>query len=617
VVVGLHERIFGYRGHESASGGIHGVLSGIQPAPGLSCRFQYSGLHYLWVRAYATSSSTDSLHAGLNGGDAAGGANIGFAATGQYVWAVTTLTIPSTGIHTVNLWGRERNAVVDKVVLTTNAGYTPSGFGPPESPRGTGTPTVSLPVIDPAGGSFVDGVTVSISTGTSGASIYYTLDGSTPTSGSTRYTGPFVLSTTATLKAKGMLSGYNDSSVATANFTITQGSPGGSDAYLQDSNGLVSMETEHFDAHVPNGSHQWTLNYTSGYSGSGAMKAPDAAFMGYYLQYSPRLDYRVDFKYSGLHYLWVRAYATSTANDSLHAGLNGGDAAGGANIGFAATGAYVWAKSTLTIPSVGVHTVNLWGRERNAVVDKVVLTTDAGYVPSGFGPAQSPRGTGAGTVSLPVINPAGGSFVDGVSVSISTATSGASIYYTLDGSTPTAGSTRYTGPFVLNASATVKAKGMLTGYNDSAVASANFTITPGSGPTGAYLQDSNGLVSMETEHYTDHVPNGGYEWTLNYTSGYSGSGAMKAPPVPFMSSYLQYSPRLDYRVNFQYSGLHHLWVRAYATSTANDSLHAGLNGGDAAGGANIGFAATGVIRVGEIDLDDSFRGRSHGEPVGP
>jgi lysophospholipase L1-like esterase len=33
----------------------------------------------------------------------------------------------------------------------------------------------------------------------------------------------------------------------------------------------------------------------------------------------------------------------------------------------------------------------LWVRERYAVVDKIVLTTDAGYVPDGFGPLESTR----------------------------------------------------------------------------------------------------------------------------------------------------------------------------------------------------------------------------------
>jgi hypothetical protein len=58
-------------------------------------------------------------------------------------------------------------------------------------------------------------------------------------------------------------------------------------------------------------------------------------------------------------------------------------------------------------------------------------------------------------------------------------TSGATIHYTVDGSTPTGASPVYpSGGFVINTkgSTTVKAIGTESGYNDSAVASVNYTI---------------------------------------------------------------------------------------------------------------------------------------------
>jgi hypothetical protein len=51
-----------------------------------------------------------------------------------------TFDVASTGIHTVNAWMREDGFVFDKIVLTTNAGYTPTGDGPAESPRGAQPP---------------------------------------------------------------------------------------------------------------------------------------------------------------------------------------------------------------------------------------------------------------------------------------------------------------------------------------------------------------------------------------------------------------------------------------------------------------------------------------------
>ncbi|MCB1133798.1 MAG: chitobiase/beta-hexosaminidase C-terminal domain-containing protein, partial [Verrucomicrobiae bacterium] len=69
-----------------------------------------------------------------------------------------------------------------------------------------------------------------------------------------------------------------------------------------------------------------------------------------------------------------------------------------------------------------------------------------------------------------------GNYTSSVQVSLSCATSGATIRYTTNGTTPTSTSTAYSGPFTLTGSATVKAKAFRTGYNDSGTASADFTV---------------------------------------------------------------------------------------------------------------------------------------------
>jgi len=45
----------------------------------------------------------------------------------------TTLVIPSTGEHDINIWMREDGLVIDKLVLSRNANFTPTDQGPAET----------------------------------------------------------------------------------------------------------------------------------------------------------------------------------------------------------------------------------------------------------------------------------------------------------------------------------------------------------------------------------------------------------------------------------------------------------------------------------------------------
>ncbi len=100
--------------------------------------------------------------------------------------------------------------------------YSTSNFARTE-PR----PPVSTPSI------LLDGITVTFETreisfstpialscATSDATIYYTIDGTTPTTGSHEYTGPFTLSDSATVSARGFKEDYMDSDVSWADFIL-------------------------------------------------------------------------------------------------------------------------------------------------------------------------------------------------------------------------------------------------------------------------------------------------------------------------------------------------------------------------------------------------------------
>ena len=84
---------------------------------------------------------------------------------------------------------------------------------------------LSAPVISPATGTYAAAVTVSISSGTPGATIRYTTDGTDPTSNSQVYGGTFVVGATTTVRAKAFKAGYHDSSVVSRIYTIDTDPP--------------------------------------------------------------------------------------------------------------------------------------------------------------------------------------------------------------------------------------------------------------------------------------------------------------------------------------------------------------------------------------------------------
>lgn len=83
------------------------------------------------------------------------------------------------------------------------------------------TVAVEAPVFDPAGGTYTEDQTVTITTATDGATIYYTIDGTDPTTESTQYTGPVVITTTTTIKAIAVLDN-EVSEITTATYTINK-----------------------------------------------------------------------------------------------------------------------------------------------------------------------------------------------------------------------------------------------------------------------------------------------------------------------------------------------------------------------------------------------------------
>ena len=95
------------------------------------------------------------------------------------------------------------------------------------------TTFLATPTISPNGALFTNSVSVTLGDATPNASIYYTLDGTTPTTNSIFYTGPFVVTTTLNLQAIALKSGAANSGVASASFVNS--------AALGDGTGLLGQ----------------------------------------------------------------------------------------------------------------------------------------------------------------------------------------------------------------------------------------------------------------------------------------------------------------------------------------------------------------------------------------
>jgi len=124
---------------------------------------------------------------------------------------------------------------------------------------------------------------------------------------------------------------------------------------------------------------------------------------------------------------------------------------------------------------------------------------------------------GLGTfLAQPVITPAGGVFTNAVSVTITDATPGVTIYYTLDDSPPTTSSILYAGPFVLTNSATLQARAFKAGAANSGVTTTTFlssaAVGKGAGLTGAYYSNQfETFTNPPTLVRTDATVN--FDWT--------------------------------------------------------------------------------------------------------
>ncbi|MDB6022299.1 MAG: hypothetical protein JWQ04_2156, partial [Pedosphaera sp.] len=83
-----------------------------------------------------------------------------------------------------------------------------------------GTPALAPPTISPNGGTFAPYVDVTLQSPNTNAALYYTLDGTLPTTNSLLYSTPLRITNSLTLSANAFASGPNNSVAANAVFTV-------------------------------------------------------------------------------------------------------------------------------------------------------------------------------------------------------------------------------------------------------------------------------------------------------------------------------------------------------------------------------------------------------------
>lgn len=107
-------------------------------------------------------------------------------------------------------------------------------------------------------------------------------------------------------------------------------------------------------------------------------------------------------------------------------------------------------------------------------------------------------------VATPTFSPAAGEVAENSTVTISCATDGATIHYTVDNSTPTAESAVYSSAITIDAAKTIKAIAVKADYKDSDVASAAYTIA-GAGYDFETVAELNGLVTNSSSSFNGYL----------------------------------------------------------------------------------------------------------------
>jgi hypothetical protein len=180
---------------------------------------------------------------------------------------------------------------------------------------------------------------------------------------------------------------------------------------------FVALEVEHYDGIASSSGHDWVTSNLLDFSSTDSMiTTPDNGTIKSSTVDSTMLSHIVNFPTAGTYYVWARGWGDTNSSylassDSFHVGLNGVLSSTADNIDQFPAGSWNWtndttdpAVATLSVPSAGPQTVNIWMREDGLALDRLEFTTDVTYTPTGNGFTAG----ALGNTQNPIRNNAGG-----------------------------------------------------------------------------------------------------------------------------------------------------------------------------------------------------------------
>jgi alpha-L-arabinofuranosidase len=442
-----------------------------------------------------------------------------------------TGTVQMTQITSANI--TDNNETADVVAPTTQAlnGVNSSTVIslPPFSMTvlTTASNAVAAPAFSVASGTYTTAQSVSISDATSGAAIYYTTDGSTPTTSSTLYNGPVTVSSSETLQAIATLSGLSPSAMTTATYVIGSAATAATPAFSVAGGTYSSAQTVNITDATSGATIYYTTNGTTPTTGS--------------------TKYTGSITVSSSETLKAIAIATNFSNSAVASATYTIGAATAATPAFSVAGGTYSSAQTVTITDATsgaaiYYTTNgaapTTGSTKYAgpITVSSSETIEAIAVAANFtkSAVASVSYTISTTAATPAFSVAGGTYSSAQSVTITDATAGAAVYYTTNGATPTTGSAKYTGAITVSTSETLKAIAVATNFTNSAVASASYTISTAAA-TPTFSLAAGTYSSAQQLSMKDTTSNSAIHYTTNGTTATSAS-PMYTGPVTISTS---------------------------------------------------------------------------------